>query len=465
MSTPSEVAARPGADSTVRPGQDAIVRPNSDAANQPGSPARQETLRELNLALVFGVILDAANSATPSTGTPVTPPSRADIAASTGLTRATVSKLVDSLVAGGLVAELEPIASRKAGRPAKPLVPAPETIVGLGAEVSVDYLALRAVDLAGNVVAQRTVTGSYRDSNPGPVLRKLGAAIAAMHEELSGRHIKVAGVGLAVPGLVESATGLLRLAPNLGWRDVDLLRGLRAGMGPSLGQTNTASSGETSETSARDVEPPLSVVVGNEANLAALAESSKLKALPDDGAFAYVNGDVGIGAAIVYAGQAFQGSHGWSGEIGHVVIEPKGPMCRCGARGCLEQYAGLEILMSRAGLGTGGQVSELVDAAQAQDATALEALSAAGDALGIALANLTNLMDVDHVVLGGILAPLEPWLNGPISGQLAVRVLASPWASPTIGAAVVSDLPALTGAAMSALDAVRADPAGWLAEN
>jgi len=116
---------------------------------------RQANVREHNLGLVLGLIVNAAN-----------PPSRADIAAATGLTRATVSALTDRLIVGGLVDELPPVMSQRAGRPAVPLVPAQRTIASVGMEVNVDYLGIRVMDLAGTMLAERVEEGDFRASDP-----------------------------------------------------------------------------------------------------------------------------------------------------------------------------------------------------------------------------------------------------------------------------------------------------------
>src|SRR5690606_23489407 len=124
-----------------RRGRLAAPRPHPDSSPDRLAGARQGTLREHHLAIVLDRIVPAA-----------APVSRARIAADTGLTRGTVSALVDRLLDARLVAELDPVAGAGAGRPAVPLVPARGTIVALGLEINVDYAAVRGVDLAGETV-------------------------------------------------------------------------------------------------------------------------------------------------------------------------------------------------------------------------------------------------------------------------------------------------------------------------
>jgi predicted NBD/HSP70 family sugar kinase len=395
------------------------------------TPARQGSLREHNLALVLRHVLDAA---TPAAEVPA--PSRADVATATGLTRGSVSALVDLLIGARLVAELPPVVTARAGRPAVPLVPASRTVVGLGAEVNVDYIGVRALDLAGEVLAHRTTVGDFRHSDPAAVLGLLAGLVGEVRAELPAA-ARVAGIGLALPGLVDRVTGPLRLAPNLGWRDVDVVALLTAH--PEV--------------------DGLAVRLANEANLAARAEARAGAAGPS---FLYVSGEVGIGAAIVLDGEVFVGRHGWSGELGHTVVDQQGPRCTCGARGCLEQYAGKDALLRAAGRDVEEPVDALVAAAQAGDERAARALRTGGEALGVALANFINLVDVETVVLGGIYAPLAPWLTESVVAQLRARVLASAWEDARVGVAAGGPHAAMTGAAVVVLRAVADDPAAWL---
>ena len=391
-----------------------------------GAASRQHTLRERNLRLVAAAVFEAS-----------APPSRADVAAATGLTRATVSTLVDRLVAGGLVAELPPVAAQKAGRPAVPLVRAGRSVVGLGLEVNVDYLGARALDLVGDVVAERVVTGSLHDSDPREVLARLRALAAEVIAEVEGGGMRVAGARLALPGLVDVRDGRLEVAPNLGWSSVEPVPelDLRTGDGD-----------------------PLDVEVANEAKLAALAELAG--DVPPS--FLYVSGDVGVGAGIVVDRHLFLGERGWNGEIGHVVVDPAGPRCSCGATGCLEQYAGKEVLLRGAGLPASAPVHAIVDLLRAGDDAALDTVRRAGRALGAALATFVNLVDVSTIVLGGAYAELFGWVGHVVGGVVEERALAAPFAPVDVRPAAAGPHAALTGGAREVLRSVVADPARWV---
>ena len=388
------------------------------------TPARQALLRERNLATVARAIVDAGQ-----------PLSRADVAALTGMTRATVSTLVDHLLASGIVAELPRATPVGRGRPAVPLGPAARTVVGLGLEVNVDYLGGRAVDLTGSVVDELVVRDDLHGSEPAVTLGRLGELTRRLIGQAEGSGMRVAGARLALPGLVDVRTSTLRVAPNLGWSDIEPL--------PLL-----------------DLPAGLPIGVANEAKLAALAQVWGVPPGTDSSTFLYVSGDVGVGAAIVVDDEIFHGRHGWSGEIGHLTIDPAGPRCRCGSTGCLERYAGREALVNAVGLDVDAPDELLVERLATADPTARAALSAAGAALGQAIADAVNLLDIDQVLLGGSYAGIAELLGPAIEAELRERVLAAPWAAVTVAAAPVADHAALTGGALAVLRGVIDNPAG-----
>ena len=375
------------------------------------------------------------------------PTSRADIAAATGLTRSTASTLVDALLAAGLIAELDPVAATGAGRPATGLVLAPDGAAGIGLEVNVDYLAVCVVDLTGRVRHRQVVLQDQRGRPPSAVLADLADLAAAARSSALAEAVPVAGARVAVPGLVQSGTGLLRLAPNLGWRDVDVLL-------PLAGDSRLAG---------------LSLGVDNEANLAALAELYRGGAGGAD-SFLHVSGEIGVGAGIVLQGRLFRGGHGWGGEIGHLAIDPDGPLCACGSRGCLEQLAGQEAVLRAAGLRTpagttmAGQegMNRLADLARGRDSVLLAALERAGTALGVAVSGVVNLIDVDTVVLGGLYAALAPWVRPPVEREIAGRVLSHRWAPVQVTCSELGGDAAVLGAAGAVLQDVLDHPAGRL---
>jgi predicted NBD/HSP70 family sugar kinase len=394
--------------------------------------AQQATLREHNLSLVLRAVVEAP-----------TPTTRARIASGLGVTRATASDLVDRLIDARLVEELSPELRSGAGRPGMLLAPAAGTVVGLGLEVQVDHLAVRATDLTGATVAEARRDGDFRNSSPARVLRQVGRLAAPILEGLADT-VTAAGACVSVPALLRHGSGIVQLAPNLGWHDVDVFDAL--GGHPAL--------------------HGIPLLLGNDADLAARAEV-QARAVADGReratqSFLYLAGEVGIGGAIVVAGELARGQHGWSGEIGHAVVERDGPRCGCGARGCLEQYAGRDVIMRGAGMPLDTPVEHLLSAA-ARPGRARRSLAAAADAIGVAVSTTLNLVDVEQVVLGGVYARLFDHLRDGITAQVDERVLAARWSPVTIGPATAGVGASLTGAGLRVLDEVVADPAAWIA--
>ncbi|WP_411970337.1 ROK family protein [Saccharothrix longispora] len=376
-------------------------------------PASQHTVRRHNSALVLDAIADAPGS------------SRAAVAARTGLTKATVSSLVDRMIGADLVAEGGAQTRSGPGRRGTALHLSPTGPHGLGVEIGVDYLATCLVDLTGRVRARWLRHSDNRDSSPARVLAKVASAVRTAARE----DVPIGGVGVAVPGLVEVAGGTLRVAPNLGWREVDVR-------------------GELTRRVSLDVP----VLVGNEANLAALAELWHGDASDD---FVHISGEIGIGAGIVVGGRLFEGVSGFGGELGHLSVDPRGPECGCGSRGCLERLAGQDPIVRAAGV---PGVEELLAALAAGDKAATAAVRTAAKWLGVALAGTVNLLDLPTVVLGGTYARLEPWLRGPLRAELDRRVVSAEWSPVRVVASSLGAEAAVRGAAGSAVRAILADP-------
>lgn len=394
-------------------------------AERPGS---QAGLRRRNLALVMRAV--AAHGEV----------SRAAVAAEVGLTRATVSTLVDELLAAGLLVELGTQRPGTVGRPGTALALNDTGPAGLGAEVGVDHLAAIAVDLRGTVRARARVEADNRGRPAPEVLRELAALVMEVSGESRAAGLTPAGLTLAVPGLVGRDRQVVMRAPNLGWEDVDAVARL---YGP-----------DGLPASAR-----MPVAVENEANLGALAELwlGGHEGVTD---FVHVSAEIGIGAALIVDGRLFRGARGFAGELGHVPVHPTGPRCSCGARGCLEQYAGEDAVLRAAGISPERPeaLKALQAAAAEQDPAALKALATAGQAFGIALSGAVNLLDPQAVVLGGTLASLAPWLRSAVERELGRRVTDRQWRADAVLVSRLGREGVLLGAAYSVVRSVLDDP-------
>lgn len=398
-----------------------------------GPKADKETVRRHNLSLVLRAVRDEGEA------------TRAGVAARVGLTRAAVSSLVEQLLDSGFLSESGKTFSGQAGRPGTVLKVTRSGPAGIGVEINIDYVTVCVVDLSGTDRVRLTEHLDNRGAAPAEVLAR-GARIAARTlDSAAEQDLAPVGVQLALPGLV--AGGTVRQAPNLGWNQVPAEELFAAALAE-----------------AQPAVPPLPVRSENEANLAALAELW-FGGLGGIRSFLYLSGEIGVGGALVLDGELLRGANGFAGEIGHVVVDAEGPLCRCGAHGCLEQYAGQSALLRGAGLdenaGVPG-VAELEALARSGDERAIAAINEAGRMLGRVLSGAVNLFDPDAVVLGGIYRGLMPWLSPPADGELTDRVVSGLWPHDSGRLRASSSAgDAARGAAALVVRAVLADPVAY----
>ncbi|MDQ0678096.1 putative NBD/HSP70 family sugar kinase [Arthrobacter pascens] len=409
---------------------------NSTAATgtpDPVAPGSMGDVRRSNLALVLGRIARSAH------GTHLT---RAQVAAATGLTKASVSSLVLDLLDAGLIREIGLNPQGERGRPGVGVELNPARAV-MGMEINVDYIAAGLTDLSGTLLLQETRERDNRNSAAGPVVASLAALAAELRGAGEAQGIQVLGGGLAVPGLVEDRTGTVIMAPNLGWNSETLdLGSLLPGV-------------------------PLGTTLFNEANAAALAELRYRPAGAAD--FVFVSGEVGVGGGLVIGSELFAGPDGHAGELGHIVVQPEGSVCSCGGTGCLETVAGQDAIFTAAGIigdsrATGEALPEsageppgtskseslarLLAALAAGDDGAATAVARAGHYLGVAVASTARLLNISSVVLGGHFAILGEWLRPALTESLA-RYAPGKVPPENISLSSVGEAGALLGAAGS----------------
>jgi hypothetical protein len=398
---------------------------NTVRTQSPHSGATNQNLRAHNLSLALRHILANPGAI-----------NRAGIAAQTGISRATMSRLVDELIATGLVEESDDkLSTGGRGRPTSVLSPASGTVIALGLQVNISVLGAYLVDLSGNVLARETLEGDFSGSDPQATLRKLARMGRRVLREGHEEGTTFLGSALALPGLVSGDT--LVTAPNLGWKNIPF----------------------------DELTHPLHdlhvTLIANEADLAAFAVAHPRPGVPEGPAsFIYVSGEVGIGGGLVINHQPLSGAHGWSGEIGHICVEPQGNVCSCGARGCLETIAGLKALCRAAGLEDESSARELTQLA-GHSANAQDALANAGHALGQALAGVVNTVDISQVYLGGLVAETALYLLPTLHEELETRVLQAPWYAPAIDILPSSEDLSLRGGAFQILERILDDPIHW----
>jgi predicted NBD/HSP70 family sugar kinase len=376
--------------------------------------------------------------------------SRADIAARTGLTPSTVSRLVAELMDLGLVREAgadgDLPARRSPGRPGTLLELDGRHVLALGAEINVDYIAVLGNDLAGRTLNETRQPFDAVSEGPQRCAEALASLCGQAAAAFAATAPVVAGLTVAVPGLVDVASGVVTQAPNLHWAGFPLAAALAA-------QPGTAG---------------VAVSIGNDANLGALAEY-RVGSHAGIGDLIYVTGEVGIGGGVIAAGRPLQGSHGHGGEIGHMKLDPAGPWCGCGRRGCWEALIGLGALLRAIGSGDPGlsgrisspeaKVADVADRARAGEHAALAALAEVGYWIGIGAANLVNLFDPDAIILGGYFPQIAEWILPPATKALHAGVLAPDAGGCELTTSALGFTAAARGGALRVIDQVLADPA------
>ena len=337
--------------------------------------------------------------------------------------------------------ELSPVLGGRAGRPMIPLVPAPNSLVAIGLEVNTASAGGCAVDLAGNVIGERIVTGDFLDSDPATVLNLIGDVADDLIDELERRGSKFIGSHISIPGVIHSESQRVLLAPRLGWRDI---------------QPKSYLSGHD-----RLLAQPMGI--GNVLGFAALAEGFLRH---EDGVaptFLYIAGDNAVGAALVSGGDPFTSLYGWDGNIGHILVNSNGPPCACGARGCVDTYVSRKAIIKESGLPPSTKIEDIVRLGTERTNERLDiALDRAADAVGIALATSLNLVSLPTVVFGDNLALLLPLIQYRVENVLRDRLLTAPFQMPRLEPATTGPHAAMRGGALSTLQLALGDLQTWI---
>jgi predicted NBD/HSP70 family sugar kinase len=361
--------------------------------------------------------------------------SRADIARVTGLSPSTVGAIVAELERAGLVREIGAGASRGGRRPV--LVGFRDDAFALvGVELGATHVSAVLTDLRGNVRAFRDTHVAVREDPK----TALATARALVDECLSSERVsrkRVVGIGVAVPSPVHpERPGKLSPLIMPAWVDHDVQEALH---------------------DAFDVP----VFVDNDANLGALSERFWGAGAGGED-LAFIKVATGIGSGHIINGALYRGSGGTAGEIGHIAIDPNGPRCICGSRGCLATLIGAEALLARARSRWGRKkknptVGDIVTGARAGDPIARELIDEVGHSLGTVVAGLLNLMNPAVVVLGGEIASAGDILLDPLRTSIRARALSTSVAETRIVASQLGARSIAIGAATLVLDAALAD--------
>jgi predicted NBD/HSP70 family sugar kinase len=387
--------------------------------------ATHQALRDLNEILVLNQVRERQ------------PISRIEIAESTGLEGSTVSKIVTRLLENEFVFE-DGVgsASPQGGRKKRFLHLNPEKAYAVGVDLGPQQHWIALSDFSGRILRQTAVANS---ADPQQTLEAVAVAIkkllqAGLPPNTSKE--RVAGVGVSLVGLVDTKEGRMLAADSLGWGD-------DVPVGSLLRQ-------------ALNLDLPL--YFDNGSRLAALAEiwlGSDTSRQRQDLVFMEVS--EGVGAGIVIQGQLHHGSLNGAGEFGHISLDPAGPLCSCGGRGCLEVFASDQATLARyrelcraagnqAEIEGAITIEELIERSAAGDPRAVEAVRQTASYLGRGLIPVIYSVNPEVIVLGGALTKAWEIIYPEIRRVLAAQVTRFYSSHVTIIPSTLGEKPSLAGA-------------------
>jgi predicted NBD/HSP70 family sugar kinase len=350
---------------------------------------RPDQVRRHNLGLLLARIHQAG------------PLSRAELTTQLDLNRSTIGAFVSELCALGLLREEVPSSGSHAGRPSHMVGPRPDGPYAVAVDLEVDRLVIAAVGIGGAVLARRELR-IRAPGRPDAVAGQIARAMPALAAKLPGCAWPI-GVGVSVPGTVGRGNGeaaMVRFAPHLGWQDAPL--------GRLLGN---------------QLAHAVPISLGNDADLAVIAEHLRGAAKDCDDVI-YLAGKVGIGAGIMVDGHPLSGHGGLAGEVGHTPLDPNGPVCCCGSRGCVETFIGGSALLALAGhADQPAELPNVLRRARRGEPIATAAVTAVGTSLGRVLASLVNLLNPQRVILGGCLADVLELAGPQVSAALSQHAM------------------------------------------
>jgi predicted NBD/HSP70 family sugar kinase len=306
--------------------------------------------------------------------------SRAGLAASTGLSASRITKVVSPLLTSGILKEVGVAEPAGPGRPQRMLAVNRDRASVIGIKLAPTAVTGVLTDVHAEIIARAIRRlGSHERA---PTMRAAQEVYQELLSVAVARRVPPAALGVGVGGHVNTDTGVCVLSGIMGWRDFDIAGPLREATG-------------------------LPVLVSNDVNTLAVAEHWFGKGRGTE-SFAVVTTGAGVGCGLVLRGRLYTGVSGLAGELGHLPLQPDGPECTCGNRGCLEAVASDQAILHYLqdhGVRDCRSVQQAerlaLDEETAAGAAAREAFAVMGRALGRGLAALCNLLNLDRVILSG----------------------------------------------------------------
>ena len=373
------------------------------------SVARSDTIRNINRQIVLNYVRERA------------PISRAEIAQETALQRSTISIIVDELKAQGLIEEFE--GESTGGRPPTLLQLRAADAIAIGVDLSTENTIVATSDLAGRVLEQE-------EFQTDPSSKETLSRIIDSARKLIKKWIDIEGIGISLPGLVDSKTGNALFVPRFKWRDWAIAEE----MGVATG---------------------LPVSVDNDANAMALAElwfgRPEIREVRD---FIMILVEEGLGTGIVFDGQVYHGVVGAAGEFGHMIIGTNAPIaCASGSHECWEAFASERAALARyanlcgkADEDTGVTFEQVMDRALNGESVAKAALIETAHYLGIGISNLIKGLSPEAVIVGGQIARVWPLIAQELKRAVEENSICRGLPSANIIASSLGANPRLMGA-------------------
>ncbi|MDF2959075.1 MAG: family transcriptional regulator [Paenibacillus sp.] len=352
------------------------------------------------------------------------PVSRAKIAELTGLTKATVSTLVNELIVSSMVYEIGTGAS-SGGR--KPMMLLFNQAAGfaVGVDLGVGQISAVLTDLQGEIIEEYKAV--HNNASVDSVINTLIACIREMIRRAPQSPYGIIGIGIGIPGISDDQGNVL-FAPNLGWENVPLQQQV-------------------------EQEFNIPVVIDNEANAGAVGEK-QFGAGKTASHLIYVSISSGIGTGVIIKEELYRGVSGFSGEMGHLSIELNGKACPCGNVGCWELYASEQALVEEARKRLKEPSMDLESLARRAgegEQGAIELFEQTGRYLGIGLVNVINCFNPELIIIGGSMVKAKDWLLPPILSVMEKRSLPFPRAQLSIEFSGLGGRSTLLGAASFAI--------------
>lgn len=340
--------------------------------------ASSETARRINRDIVLEMI--RAHQ----------PVSRADLARRSGLQRSTISQIVEQLIGEKWVCE-GAMASPPRGRHPT-MLELNENLVAMVADIHPGQASLALVDLKGNLLSHSLVALTF---TPATSVERICECMDHMRQGMHGKSIE--GIGLSLPGRVDPVTERMIFAPNLPWSDYDLKQEMEARLGLTVKMENAATACLLAELIFGRREGVRDVV------LITISE--------------------GVGAGILSGGQLITGHRGMAGEFGHVQLDPEGPLCSCGQRGCWETFAScraaVRYFQEHQPEAAAVSFQELLTLAEEGNSSATEALVRQAREIGRGLRMIFAVLAPELILLAGEITSAWPRLAPLIAAEVA----------------------------------------------